>query len=67
MRLKWSHVYRYYELLEPFLKVSTPLEELPKGENILVIAPHIDDETIGCGGTLAKHAHSGKKVTVLFA
>lgn len=67
MRLKWSHVYRYYELLEPFLKVSTPLEALPGGENILVIAPHIDDETIGCGGTIAKHAHSGKNVTVLFA
>lgn len=67
MRLKWAHVYRYYELLEPFLKVSTPLEVLPKGESILVIAPHIDDETIGCGGTIAKHAQSGKKVTVLFA
>ena len=24
--------------------------------NILVISPHADDETLGCGGTLLRHA-----------
>lgn len=26
---------------------------------ILVVAPHPDDEILGCGGTLIKHAHNG--------
>ncbi|NOW04171.1 PIG-L deacetylase family protein [Clostridium beijerinckii] len=30
--------------------------------NILVIAPHPDDETFGCGGTILKHIKSGDKV-----
>ena len=29
---------------------------------ILVIAPHPDDETLGCGGTLLKHKKNGDKV-----
>jgi len=29
---------------------------------ILVIAPHPDDETIGCGGTLLKHKANGAKL-----
>jgi LmbE family N-acetylglucosaminyl deacetylase len=29
---------------------------------ILVIAPHPDDETLGCGGTLLKHIHAGDRV-----
>ena len=34
--------------------------------NILVIAPHPDDETIGCGGTLCRHAAAGDRVAVVF-
>jgi N-acetylglucosamine malate deacetylase 1 len=34
--------------------------------NILVIAPHPDDETIGCGGALCQHAARGDRVVVVF-
>jgi N-acetylglucosamine malate deacetylase 1 len=34
--------------------------------NILVIAPHPDDETIGCGGALARHAAKADRITVAF-
>jgi LmbE family N-acetylglucosaminyl deacetylase len=38
----------------------------PGAERVLVLAPHMDDETIGCGGTLALHARAGGNVTVVF-
>jgi LmbE family N-acetylglucosaminyl deacetylase len=32
--------------------------------NILVLAPHADDETLGCGGVIARLAAEGHRVTV---
>lgn len=34
--------------------------------NVLVLAPHPDDETIGCGGALCGHAARGDRLTVVF-
>ncbi len=34
--------------------------------NILVIAPHPDDESIGCGGTLCCHTARGERVAAVF-
>ena len=33
-----------------------------KKQRILVIAVHPDDETLGCGGTLLKHAANSDKI-----
>ena len=38
----------------------------PGPERVLVLAPHMDDETIGCGGALARHARAGASVHVVF-
>ena len=32
---------------------------------ITVIAPHMDDEVLGCGGTIAKHVNRGDEVSVI--
>lgn len=38
----------------------------PSGRRVLVLAPHPDDEVIGCGGTLCKHVQAGDQVTVVY-
>lgn len=34
--------------------------------DVLVIAAHPDDEVLGCGGTIARHAAAGETVQILF-
>ncbi|MEO6325022.1 MAG: PIG-L family deacetylase [Thermoanaerobaculia bacterium] len=36
------------------------------GQRVLVVAPHPDDETAGCGGTLMAHVAAGDEVHALF-
>ena len=35
-------------------------------KSILVIAPHPDDETLGCAGTLLKHLNAGDEINFIF-
>ncbi len=34
--------------------------------NILIIAPHPDDDILGCGGSIAKHVHAGNSVSIVY-
>ncbi len=62
----YRSIFRMYEYIQPFLKYSLPLEEKLPAEKILVIAPHQDDESIGCGGTIAKHISQGGTAEIVF-
>src|SRR3990170_3703757 len=45
--------------------VPPPLDR-PPGSRILVLAPHMDDEALGCGGSLHRHVLAGESVTVAY-
>lgn len=38
---------------------------LPPADDVLVLAPHPDDEVFGCGGAIALHADAGARVHVV--
>ena len=50
-----------------FAKVVQPIPiEAPFGNSVLVVAPHQDDELIGCGGALLLQLRSGRDAAVVF-
>lgn len=55
--------------MEP-VSARAPLPQVvaePEPGPVVVLAPHADDEVIGCGGTLALHARRGDAVHVVVA
>jgi len=62
----YRSVFKMYEYIQPFLKYSVPLEDKLPADKILVIAPHQDDEVIGCGGSILKHGKSGGATEIVF-
>ncbi|WP_460641552.1 PIG-L deacetylase family protein [Lacrimispora brassicae] len=39
---------------------------LPKAERIMVFAPHMDDESVGCGGTLMRYRQIGCQLDIVY-
>lgn len=81
MRQLAQQIVRYiYRLLVPSrfkntLRVYLLLDERDKPPSVvtsfterrvLILAPHIDDEVIGCGGVIQLHAQAGAKVSVAY-
>lgn len=64
--LRYRHLFRLFEHIQPFINYSIPKEDSLPGSRVLVIAPHQDDEAIGCGGTVIKHIKSGGKAEIAF-
>lgn len=54
-----------YLLLDERDKFPEAIEEYT-ADDVLVLAPHMDDEVIGCGGAVRKHVLAGARVTVIF-
>src|SRR5699024_9505151 len=43
-------------ILSKYYTDKKELKVIDQQQNILILAPHVDDETIGLGGTIAQHA-----------
>lgn len=56
--------YGFLQTVKIFNKNSVVYE--PQNEKVLVLAPHMDDEVIGCGGALHRHVLRGADVSVVF-
>lgn len=67
MRLRFllDKIQRDMALDESTPTAFTDLDEAA-GKRILVIAPHMDDEVIGCGGLIQRSSQAGSEVTALF-
>jgi LmbE family N-acetylglucosaminyl deacetylase len=50
---------------EPLFDLPELLEK-PAGTRVMVVAPHADDEALGCGGTLFKHHLARDHITAVF-
>jgi LmbE family N-acetylglucosaminyl deacetylase len=68
--IDFKHMRRYFSYAQFYSTVKSGLkiqvsDDFAK-KKVLVLAPHPDDETFGCGGTIVKILKSGGEVKVVF-
>jgi LmbE family N-acetylglucosaminyl deacetylase len=59
-----GRVFRFIDSLSAHEQAATMLK--PGAESVLVLAPHMDDEVLGCGGTLAAHADAKAPICAVY-
>lgn len=64
MLINRIYIFLYYKTKNK--NESFTVIEENKGKKILVLAPHVDDETIGLGGTIIKSSNSNNKMTLVY-
>ncbi|WP_424412278.1 PIG-L deacetylase family protein [Paenisporosarcina sp.] len=52
-------------ILKRFYSGNLPVTQLEPIQNVVVFAPHVDDETIGLGGTIKKYTDQQTKVHIV--
>jgi len=50
---------------DPLFQLPEVIDK-PRGNRIMVLAPHADDEVLGCGGTVYKHHLATDHITAVF-
>jgi LmbE family N-acetylglucosaminyl deacetylase len=65
-RMSQGHerIFRFLQNLAAQEQAATVVE--PGGGRVLVLAPHMDDEALGCGGSLAAHAAAGAQIWAVY-
>lgn len=63
-RASWRAAARFRRAL---VARATDTTDASAGRSALVVAPHPDDETLGCGATIARKVASGQEVRVVIA
>ncbi len=63
-----GRIYFYNYILKnaELFKRNNQLCSTLMGENILIFAPHIDDDMIGCGGAIIKYLSTNKNVSICY-
>ncbi|WP_132995137.1 PIG-L deacetylase family protein [Sporanaerobacter acetigenes] len=62
-----NRIYTYFYYKNSDKKDNYLVDDMFKGENkVLVFAPHVDDETIGAGGTLIRHKNRSDKIVLVY-
>jgi LmbE family N-acetylglucosaminyl deacetylase len=55
-----------HQLMARLNRQLNPISNSEYGQSALVFAPHEDDETLGCGGTIARKKQMGAIVKIIF-